>query len=859
MISTLRRASLRHFSAHPWLSLLAIIGIALGVAVVTAVDLANEGAVRAMRVATEAISGRATHRILGASSGIPEAFYTQVRLNLGIRHAAPIIEGLVTTPNHPGGALSLLGVDLLAEPPFRGYLNHVVTPGDDSEGASNSPPLLTPLLTQPATALLHIDTARRMGLSSGDDFAILAGGEIQSLTLIALFDPPDPLAREGLRETLIVDIATAQEVLKQPGVVSRIDLILPDDALGLAQRQKLEAALPGGVRLHGAGERAQAMENLTRAFRLNLTALSLLALLVGMFIIYNTVTFSVVQRRHLLGLLRALGVTRRELFLRLMADGLLMGVPGTLLGLGLGVLLGEGLVGLVARTVNDLYFHLQVTDFHADRVVLLKGAVLGVGATLVAAIPPAWEAVSSPTAVVLSRADLEGRAHQALSRGGWIGIGLLLMAGMMVLIPSRHLAWGFVALFGLMIGYALLIPPSALWLLGRVQGGMRRLFGPLGGVAPGGVGRNLSRTGVALAALSVAVATALGMEILISSFRTTVVDWLHTYLRADIYVTAIHPGPATQRPLLDPLLIDKISATPGLASVGLSRKVTLPTPGEPTDLWILDLPKERFSGFDFIDDSAPRLWPRFQRGDGVILTESMAFRRGLEVGDSLTLPTVQGVIDFAIIGIHYDYGSDTGVVTMSMTTFRKHWQDFGVSGLGLGVAHGVDVVEVIEAIRLAAGEVPLNIRSTRQIREASMVVFDRTFAITRVLRTLAVLVAFFGMLTALTAIQLERTREFAVFRALGLTPKELWRIIAYETGLMGLAAGLLAIPLGVIQGALLIHVINHRSFGWSLEMHVEPMIFFQALLIALPTALLAGVFPAWRISRIPPAEALREA
>ena len=835
------RSSWRHFQGHPWLTGLAVFSIALGVAVVTAVDLANSGAMHALRLTVQSLSGQATHRLLGPPAGVPEAVYPPLRHHPSVRHAAPVVQGSAITLDPAEQRLAILGIDILAESPFRPHLARSA-PSADLKG----------LLLRPNSGFLLAETAEKLRLKPDTTFRIVAAGQTHPITLLGLLDPSDPLVRQGLSNTLVVDIATAQELLGMTGLLSRVDLVLDPDAPPLAP--------PTGLRLIATESRTATLEAMTRSFRMNLTVLSLLALMVGMFIIYNTITFSVVRRRHIIGLLRAQGVTRREIFRQLLADGLLLGLPGTLLGIGLGILLGEGLVGLVARTINDIYFALQVTDLHPAPLSLAKGVALGIGASLVATVPPAWEATSVPATSALARSTLEGEPDRWPVASAASGVAALLGCGLLLAIPTTALFPGFAALALFTVGAALLCPILTMLLLIILKKPMKRLFGFTGVLANGGVWRNLSRTGVAVAAVTAAVATAVGMGIMIQSFRSTVVHWLERTVASDIYVSVAGTLATSGSVTLEPELIRTFSGVEGVASVGLGRRIILESPRGSTRLFVLDIDRQRFAEMLFIQGDAATIWPRFQSEPVVVVSESYAFHQHLGLGDRIALPTPDGEASFAIAGIFSDFRADSGMVAMSRNLFRRLWRDDGMITMGIRLKPGADLEEVMARMRELAGEeTPLEIRDNRTLRQASMEIFDRTFAITRVLRLLAVMVAFFGVLTALMAIELERSRELAVFRALGMTPGELRRLITLETGLVGLVAGLIAIPMGWILGNLLIQVINYRSFGWTLHLDLDPLLLLQALVIAVPTAMLAGVLPARRMARTSPAEALREA
>jgi putative ABC transport system permease protein len=243
----------------------------------------------------------------------------------------------------------------------------------------------------------------------------------------------------------------------------------------------------------------------------------------------------------------------------------------------------------------------------------------------------------------------------------------------------------------------------------------------------------------------------------------------------------------------------------------------------------------------------------------VLVSEPFSLLRGVVPGDALRLLTPGGPEAFRVAGVYTDYGTDQGAVLMDLGTYRRLWRDPSVSALSIHAAPGTDPEELAAALRARTGGVQeLLIRSNRTLRSLSLEIFDRTFLVTDVLRMLAGLVAFIGVLSALMALELERARELGVLRANGLTPGQVWTLVTSETGLMGLAAGVLSLPLGLVLAAIMIYVINRRSFGWTLEMELSPGVLLGAVALSLAAALLAGLYPAWRMSRVSPAEALRE-
>lgn len=843
------RSSLRYLQHHAWQVGLALLGVALGVAVVVAIDVANESARRAFLLATQSIVGRATHQIVGGPNGLSEEVYRRLRLTGKVRAIAPVVESDVAVTDYPGRIFHLLGVDAFAEAPFRPYLSSAgATPDNDFPA----------FLTQPATGLIAARTARQLGLDIGDRISVRVGTRHQDVTLVGLLDPRESRVASAVENLLITDIATAQEILGLVGQLSRIDVLAHEGKAGQKLLATIRQLLPAGVEILSSRGRSQAIEQMTRAFQLNLTALSLLALIVGAFLIYNTMTFSVVQRRSLLGLLRTQGVTRLEICLLVLGEAVFMGGVGTVAGIGLGILLSHGLVQLVTRTITDLYFVLTVRELALTPVVLGKGMVLGIGASLLAALRPAWEATATPPRVTLQRSSLETRAQQAAPRTMLLGL-LALAAGLGGLwLSGTNLLLSFSSLFGVLLGCVLMTPLTTVGCIRLLQPLLSAWGGTLGRLCGRSVVATLSRTAVAIAALMVAVSVTVGVGIMVQSFRQTVVRWLESSLHADVYIAPPSLIARRSDSTLDPALVKRLASAPGIAQVNTYRGLQVESHLGLTQLVALDLAERSYAAFTFIVGEPQAIWPAFQNEAAVIISEPYAYRHQLSLNDALQLRTDRGEHVFRVVGIFTDYGSDQGIVMMSRHTYDQWWQDVKVSSLGVYAEPNTDVDRLVESLRRLAGtEHDVLIRSNRTLRDASLEIFDRTFTITTVLHLLTTVVAFIGVLSALMALQLERARELGVLRATGYTPGQVWGLMTSQTGLMGLIAGLLAVPVGIGLALILVLVINRRSFGWTLQIEITPEILVQAVVMAVVAALLAGLYPALRMARTSPALALR--
>lgn len=854
-MSLLGRASRRWMSRHPSQAALTMLGVALGVAVVVAIDLAIQSSRAAFAVSTETVAGRATHRIEGGPGGLPDSIFRIVRTELGVRASAPVVEAWATTEALPGQALRVLGIDVFSERPFRPWVSGGPAVGSRTAAANLD---ITRLLTTPGTILLSEPLANEAGLAPGDTLVLVVDGRPRTAQLLGVIRPSDDLARQGLTDVVLTDVATAQDFVGRPARLSRIDLIAGDlDITRLAER------LPPAASVQPAGTRADTLQGMLRAFDLNLTALSLLALVFGMFLIYNAMTFSVVQRRELLGALRAIGVTRAEILRMVGLEALLTGLLGTALGLAAGIVLGRGLVGLVTQTINDLYFVLTVESLTVPGVVLAKGALLGVASTLLAALPAVREAVLAPPRATLVRSIGEDRVRRLVPRAAALGAALFGLGVVVLAIPSRSVSISFGGLFGVLIGAALITPLATVLFVRALTPLLGRTVGILGTMAARGVVSALSRTAPAVAALVIAVSVTVGLGIMIQSFRSTVVSWLDYTLQADIYISPPSTVSSRAEGTLDPALVERLVAASGVDGVSTYRGAEIVTEWGVQRLVALDLDRRGEASFRFLSGGGDAAFEQFRHHGVVFVSEPFAWRSGLAVGDDVTLPTDRGGRPFRIAGIFQDYGSEQGVVMMSRSTWNRVMDDPGITSLGIFLADGVTPDEGVTALRLAAAtaDSPASavvIRSNAELRRTSLEVFDRTFAITGVLRALAFVVAFIGVLAALMALQLERAREFGVLRANGLTPRQLWALVTTQTGVLGLVAGLLAMPLGLVLAVVMIEVVNKRSFGWTLGIEVSPGVLLQAVLLAVLGALFAGLYPAWRMSRTSPALALRE-
>jgi putative ABC transport system permease protein len=834
-----------------------------------AIDLANSSASRAFDISTDAIAGKTTHQIVGSANGFNDSIYQELATSGRVVSLTPIVFDYITSPQLGNRPFTLLGIDPFTDTQFRNYFSA------DGEVPVDQ---LSAFLTIPGAILISTGLAERYQLSpcstlqlnESEDFSacsitIQTNGTQQAVYIVGLIEPEDRLAAQALDSIILTDIASAQELLGKVGLLDRIDVILfqEPDSSKLNETQSTEdflrSYLPEGIRLQRVADTDGTVQEMTEAFRVNLTALSLLALLVGLFLIYNTITFSVVQRRPLFGILRCLGVTRREIFLLVLVEALLVGLIGSTLGVICGIFLGQGAVRLVTQTINDLFFVISVQGVQIPTTSLIKGFLIGVTATILTAVPPGWEAAAVEPRTALFRSGLEEKAHKAV---GWVAFfgGILIISGaaILLLIPTNDLVISFGGTFAVIVGFAMLTPLITEQTTRVLSPLLGKIWGALGRIAPRDLSKSVSRISIAIAALMIAVAVTIGVSLMINSFRFTIDTWLGQTLQGDIYIST--PGLTTTQPgsAIDPKIVKAVLEQEGVAEIASLRAVTVGSTVGSASLTAIDQPVRNPGLFLSANGTPEQVWKEMQEG-AVIVSEPFASRHQIpEKGGVIQLYSDIGLVAFPVAGIISDYASTQGIIRMEMEIYQKYWNDESISALALFLEPGSDLQEITRRLQVSLAPIQdVFVRPNQELRSEALSIFDRTFAITGAMQILATLVAFVGVLSTMLAIQLEKKRQMGILRSIGLTVRQLWGLVLLQTSIMGTIAGLLAIPTGYVLSLILIHIINRRSFGWTLQTQIDPEPFIVAMLVSVSASLIAGLYPAYKTGKMAAVDALR--
>ncbi len=847
MNSILERSSRNFLWQHPWQLALAILGIALGVAVVIAIDLAMDSSLKSFSEAGKAFSGNATHRIIASDGGLDEKLYTRLRVELGITHLSPVVSGYVKLTQQDETSYKLIGID-----PFIEKSLHSGWQTQHTENSHQN--LFTRLIAEPNTVLLNQKTAARLKLKLNEQFTVINDQGTHQLQLIGFLPGNDAISEQVLVNLIITDIATAQEVMGLFGRLSSIELFIDKNVPEtLAAIQKV---LPGNAVLLSIDNQMESIREMTHAFSINLKAMGLLSLLVGMFLIYNTMTFLVMQRRRLIGSLRLLGVTRQQIFKLIIGEAFLLAIIGTLIGIALGIALGQGLLVLISGTINAIYFRIDAASLMVTPLQLGKGVLLGLIATLLAVLPPAFEATRLSAINVLARSQLESGIRRLIKTVGLVSFVLIVGGLAMAFFSGKSINFGLASIFLILFGFGLLTPLLTLSFMKLIERLFGRFLGILGRLPIRMVAAEISRTGIAIAALMIAVSATIGMDLMIGSFRQTVAQWLHSSLPAELYVSLPGDKMTIEKTLADHRLKEKIAHLDGVQMLSSALQTKVITDNQLTKLSVFELTAKSKQGFIFKHKMDADLWHRFENQRTLIVTEPYAYHHAVKLGQNILLKTNQGELAFEVIGIYADYSGDQGHLAMSRQNFQRYWPDLGYSGIGVYAKQDADLTQLENQISTLL-TIQQSVKSNQEIYKVSMEVFEQTFTITETLRWLSAAIAFVGVFSALMALQFERTRQLGILRAIGITSRQLTVLIISETGLMGLIAGLLAIPVGFIVAYVLIFVVYQRSFGWTMAFYVDSGVVYQGLVLAFIAALLAGVFPAMKMAQTKPAEALR--
>jgi putative ABC transport system permease protein len=813
MLKLLRTLILRPLRRDLLRTALTILSVALGVAVVVAIDLAGDAATGSFHSSMQTLTGKTDLEII-ATGGIDERYMaTLAALPIDV-HFAPILEAQIVLPGI--GAVPLYGADLVGAP----------------EGAAVSKALAARV---GSTAITGTLAGRPVSFSVGQ--TIDAAGEF-----------------------VVIDIADAQQALHRFGKLDRIDVTVgPKEDFGGVERA-IRGALPAATQVVKPGARSEENQRMLRAFRWNLRVLSYISLVVGAFLIYNTISVSVVRRRAEIGILRAIGAARSTILALFLVEALLFGVTGAALGVLLGRILAGGAVRLIADTVNALYTTSRPAPIELTAFEIWTGILTGALVAFASALAPAREAMLVAPTEAMSRGAREHRARLRWRRGlAWsVVLGALALAASQADPVSGYPVGGYVAAL-LAIGAAALAAPAVVIAVNRIT---RRVVHAhvVGLLAERSLTASLSRTSVVVAALATAIAMMASVGIMVGSFRETVALWLDTQLRADLYVRPAGPSSAGDYPPLAAEVPGLLAASAGVAAVDVFHAVPLHFRGERATLGAGDMQiVRRYGRLQFLPgEDRDAILRSLPHQDRAIASEPFANRHHVRAGDRLTIPIGERAVTLTLAGIYYEYSSSQGYLILDRSTLLQYLPGQPATNAAIYLASGADRERVQRDVQLRTAAYGVSVAPNQALRRSAIEIFDRTFAITWALEAVAIVVAMLGAANSLLALVLDRRRELGLLRYLGASAPQVQGMILIEAAFLGLLALLLGLALGFALSLLLVFVVNKQSFGWTIQFHPPYGLLAGALLLVWFVTVLAGIYPARVASRLNPMDVVHE-
>ena len=820
----LRALSWPELRRHPWRHAAALAAVVLGVALAFAVQLINASALAEFGAALRSVNGEPDFELRAAwrGTGFAESLYGQVAAHPQVVLASPALEVDTVALDDQGRrvAARVLGVDALVATPLAPELMPRPFDGESRLAFLDPGALFLNAAALEALALPARPAALRL----------LAGSRIETLRIAGtLAAPGPPLA--------LLDIAGAQASFGQLGRLTRLSVRLAPGADRDAVLRTL--ALPEGVRAAAPDEAAQRMSNVSRAYRVNLTVLALVALFTGAFLVYSVLALSVAQRRQQFALLSVLGLTARERLQLVLAESALLGMAGSALGVALGTALAAAALRWLAGDLGAGFFASGVAPpLRWDGALALAYGAVGVLAALAGGWLPARAAERIAPAQALK--GLGSTGHGPLTRP-WAGPALLAAGTLLALCPPLFglpLA-AYLAVACLLLGGIACVPA----LIGALLAALAPPRAALALLAVERARRERESATIAVAGVVASLALAVALTVMVASFRDSMTRWLDRVLPADLYVRGAASLAAGDSVFLAPSFVAAAQRLPGVARIAAQRATQVQLAPERPAVALLARPlADPAQALPLVGELLPAVPGR----RAAYVSEALAELYGARPGSTLALPLPGGgAAPLLVRGVWRDYARQGGALVMADDDYRALTGDGRINDLAIWLAPGADPLALQRALRTEAAEMPLELALPGEIRALSLRIFDRSFAVTTWLQAVAIGIGLFGIAASFSAQVLARRREFALLTHLGLTRRQIVAIVAAEGALWTLAGALLGLLLGLAVSVVLVEVVNPQSFHWTMDLALP-----GARLAALCAAVVgAGTCTAWLAAR----------
>jgi len=824
------KAFLRYLLRRRSLSVLQLLGIACGVAAVIGMGLSAQSALSSFSKAVEFLRGSSTHLIERPAGPIDEMVLAELIRDPSVDFFAPVVDRRVRLADSE--AVRVLGID-----PF---LDRVVRPeissayfAERGRSARDEP---FSFFTDERSVMVDSNLAAQLKLQPGSRLETSQG----------VFNVTGTFPNPSGEPLILMDILNAQKIFDLKGSVDRIDLIINDEAAFRSRWEK-------GFRIESKRQRQETLTALLYAFKLNLQALSLLALFVGTFLIYNTAMFTVVSRRRDAGVLRSLGARRYEVVAAFLTEIFFFGSTGRG-GWGpvFGHILSRFLTEIVGSTISTLYFFLKPSPQPWSLLTLAAGIALGCIASLLGCIAPLIELIlTEPVKAIRGRVAYKGGRRKA-GKIALTGTGILCAAAAFLLFSFYHVYVGYAGTFIFLLGVSLFTGLTVMFFTPLLKWLFSKIGGIQGKLAVANIRKNMGRTAVAIAAFMVALSMSIGLGSMIESFRHSLIWWMNSQLKGELYVSTRGDADVPED------FYEELKRVPGIGGIDTYRNVQVTYRGTPVYITAIDASiLQRFTQFGWVSGGNEN-WEPVKQGS-VIISESFSRRFNVKKGDAVAIEGIEETVRFPVTAIFYDYTTEHGLIMMDRSTYIRHFMDRTINSLGVFVDPKYPEREkVIAEVKRRAQGRNLPIATRSELHDTILSVFDNTFAVTRSMRVLAIIVAFFGIAGALMTLFVERRREFGIYRALGFSVRQIAGMTLFEGIGMGLVSFLMSTGVGTALAMILIKVINLRSFNWTIFYHFTLDPYLLAGITAIAASIGASIYPIWKVYRTYPQIQIRE-
>ncbi len=837
MFSMLAHITWQQWRLHKLRTLLTVVGIALGVAVFFAVRTANVTLLNSLTTTIEKLAGKATLQIVGGETGFPESVWDVVRDTPGVKVAEPVVEVIANTDYDDASTLMVVGVDMVGDRELREYQF-------DESSTQMSDPLVA--LSQPDSILIARAFADKNNLKEGDKLPLYTSQGRREFIVRGIFQA------KGVGEVFggqiaVMDVFNAQFVFGRGKNFDRIDLMNEPDVTVEELRERLKQRLPSGVTIEKPSARGEQLESTISAMSIGMTITSFIALLVGIFIIFNTFSIAVNQRWKEIGVLRAVGVERFNIRRMFLGEAAVMGLLGSALGVAGGFALAI-VVEKIMSTIADKLFGLVSTEqppvFRWDYALLAFG--LGALASVIAAWLPAYAA--SQLNPIAALHNLEARGREDVLSNARLIFGLALIAVGMALIHFMPLKVGLFFQFGysvlLIAGMTIILPRLSVWTARALRPLMDTVFGQEGVLAVDAMIQAPRRTSATVGALMIGLMFVFATSAYVLSYKNVVDRWMTNSINADLFVTATPDGARSKTWHFSEALSQKILAMDGVNRIENVRFLFIPYADDQCALLALELDGWFARAADSLLEGADPEVARRQlvKEEGLMVSKNFAARYGLKVGDELTLPAPTAPFTRRIAALVEDYTSEKGAVFIERDVYKKYWGDAAIDIMDINLKPGYDRNEFKGRLQKALkGEQRAFIYTRQEWRDFIMKLLDVFFAMTNMQILISVFTATIGIINTLIISTSERQRELGMLRAIGAERGQIRKMILLEA----VAIALIGLFTGVIAGAFntyfLVRVASVMMGGFTVPFAMP----WQWIAWALPCSIVIAIGAAW--------------